>query len=88
MDLYNGEKKVDFKSPNIVRAYYANEDKINVVLEFDQNIFLPTDTLVIDKNGKKYIRKLQENFSFSPHCGMNEELLHERARNPRPTPSP
>ena len=77
MDLYNGEKKVDFKSPNIVRAYYANEDKINVVLEFDQNIFLPTDTLVIDKNGKKYIRKLQENFSFSPikYADQNEWII-------------
>ena len=77
MDLYNGEKKLDFKSPNIVRAYYANEDKVNVVLEFDQNIVLPIDTLVIDKSGQKYSRKLQENFSFSPikYAHQNEWII-------------
>lgn len=79
MDLYNGEKNVDFKSPNILRAYYANEDKINVVLEFDQNIYLPKDTLVVDKNGQKYIRKLQENFSFSPikYADHNEWIIQD-----------
>ena len=77
MDLYNGEKKLDFKSPNIVRAYYANEDKVNVVLEFDQNILLPNDTLFMDKSGQKYIRKLQENFSFSPikYAHQNEWII-------------
>ena len=77
MDLYKGEKKSDFESPNIVRAYYANEDRVNVVLEFDQNILLPNDTLVTDKSGQKYSRKLQENFSFSPikYAHQNEWII-------------
>lgn len=77
MDLYNGEKKAEFKSPNILRAYYANEDKVNVVLEFDQNIILPKDTLASDKSGKKYLRRLEENFSFSPikNADQNEWII-------------
>ena len=71
-DIYDTMSEVNNRSPDVRKVFYTSSQKDTIVLEFDkgQEMAWPTDTIVINKQGKPVSLRGRDLFFF----GKNDSL--------------